>query len=57
MSTVAGGAVSSSNSNVYGTSASFNFPLGLTVDNSGQIFIADYGAKAIKIISPLGHIH
>jgi len=39
-----------------GTSASFNQPLGATVDPSGNIFIAEAGSHIIRKITPAGQV-
>jgi len=37
-----------------GTAASFNFPSGIAVDKSGNVYVADYGNSAIREITPAG---
>jgi len=48
------GSVGSADGN--GTSASFNQPLGATVDPSGNIFIAEAGSHIIRKITPAGQV-
>ncbi len=37
-----------------GTQASFNFPVGMAVDASGTVFVADWRNHRIRVISPTG---
>ena len=37
-----------------GTAAKFNFPRGVAVDSSGNVYIADYNNHRIRKISPAG---
>jgi sugar lactone lactonase YvrE len=37
-----------------GTSASFNYPMGVAVDASGTIYVADYNNNRIRKVSPTG---
>ncbi|MFC0512931.1 gliding motility-associated C-terminal domain-containing protein [Mucilaginibacter angelicae] len=38
-----------------GTSASFNFPLGISMGKGGQLFVVDFGANSIRQISTTGY--
>lgn len=38
--------------NGVGTSASFNTPVGVTVDSQGNLFVADYGNHSVRKITP-----
>ncbi|MGF6352999.1 sugar lactone lactonase YvrE, partial [Paenibacillus sp. 4624] len=38
------------------TSAKFFFPIGVTVDSSGNVYIADYGNQRIRKVDPAGKI-
>jgi hypothetical protein len=38
------------------TSASLNFPYGLTVDGAGNLYIADYGDSVVRMVIPAGTI-
>ncbi len=37
-----------------GTAASFNFPFGIALDSSGNLYVADYGNSKIRMITPAG---
>jgi len=50
VSTLAGSG-SSGSTNGSALSASFNQPIGITVDNSGNVYVADYGNNLIRKIS------
>jgi len=53
VSTLAGSG-SVGNTNGTGTAASFFMPYGITVDGSGNVYVADSGANLIREISPAG---
>jgi sugar lactone lactonase YvrE len=38
-----------------GTNAHFNFPRGLTMDRSGNLFVADFGNSTIRKLTPSGN--
>jgi DNA-binding beta-propeller fold protein YncE len=54
--TVAGGAGTSGSTDANGTSARFNQPVGVGVDTSGNIFVADTYNNTIRRISTLGDV-
>lgn len=55
VTTVAGsGAASFVNGN--GTAAAFNYPQGVTIDPSGNIYVADTGNNSIRKVSPTGSV-
>ena len=39
-----------------GTAATFNYPYGIAVDPSGNVFVADGGNNAIRVIAPAGTV-
>jgi len=39
-----------------GASALFNQPMGLTFDGSGNLYVADYGNSAIRMVTPAGMV-
>lgn len=39
-----------------GTAASFNNPLGIAVDGSGNVYVADTGSNLIRLITPAGTV-
>jgi hypothetical protein len=56
VSTLAGG-VGGTNSrwaDATGTSAGFNEPVGVAVDSSGNVYVADYFNSRIRKVTPLG---
>jgi len=55
VSTVAGSG-SAGSANGIGTAASFNAPLGLTIDGSGNLFITDAGNYLIRKINITGYV-
>ena len=52
VTTLAGLARTAGSSDGTGTAARFNFPTGIAVDSSGDIFVADSGNDTIRNISP-----
>jgi serine/threonine-protein kinase len=55
VTTLAGSGIPGS-ANGTGTAASFNFPQGVAVDASGNVYVADYGNNMIRKISPAGAV-
>jgi len=55
VSTLAGSG-SAGFANGMGTAASFNYPQGIAVDASGNVYVADYGNNMIREISPAGMV-
>lgn len=53
VSTLAGSGVSGS-ANGTGAAASFTFPMGVAVDASGNVYVADHNANRIRKITPAG---
>lgn len=54
ITTLAGG--TAGNKDGLGTDARFNWPKGLTVDASGNVFVADYNNHRIRKITPAGMV-
>ncbi|MEH3086034.1 MAG: NHL repeat-containing protein [Xylophilus ampelinus] len=54
VSTFAGGARGFADGN--GTSAQFNFPVGIAMDSTGNLIVADYGNHRIRKITPDGTV-
>jgi RHS repeat-associated protein len=52
--TLLAGGVSAGYENNTGQNAKFNLPLGLAIDGSGNIYVADQGNHAIRKITPAG---
>jgi streptogramin lyase len=54
MATVIAGSGYAGTADGIGTAASFGTPTGLTLDNTGNIYVADMGANTIRKITPSG---
>lgn len=54
VSTLAGSAGNSGSTNGTGTSAQFNFPVGVTVDTNGNVYVAEGSNEDIRKITPSG---
>ena len=55
VTTIAGTAGTTGSANGIGTSALFNYPTGIAINNSsGTLYVADYGNSTIREIVPLG---
>ena len=54
VSTLAGTANSRGITNGAALAARFNNPTGVIVDNSGNVYVADYGNSAVRLINPSG---
>lgn len=55
VSTFAGnGSAASANGN--GTNASFNYPRGIGIDPTGNVYVADYQNNSVRKITPLGEV-
>jgi sugar lactone lactonase YvrE len=56
VSTIAGAAGTPGSTNGNGTSARFNFPYGIAVDASGNLFVSDWGNHTIRKIATNGDV-
>jgi len=56
VTTVAGTGLAGSVNNTNALSASFNNPMGITVDEAGNIYVADAGNEQIRKITPNGNV-
>jgi Divergent InlB B-repeat domain/Glucodextranase, domain B/NHL repeat len=54
VTTFAGSAGHPGSADKTGTAASFNFPIGLAVDNGGNVYVTDAGNDTIRKITPAG---
>jgi sugar lactone lactonase YvrE len=54
VTTIAGRATFSGNTNGSGTNATFNVPRGIAVDSGGNLYVADSGNHRIRKITPTG---
>ena len=54
MTTLAGAAGQTGSTDGTGAAAQFNYPQGVTVDGSGNIFVADTYNHAIRKVTPAG---
>jgi sugar lactone lactonase YvrE len=54
VTTLAGKAGSTGSADGIGTSAQFNYPAGVAVDNAGNVYVADQGNAAIRKVTPAG---
>ena len=54
VTTLAGLAGNSGSANGAGSAARFNYPQGLAVDGAGNVYVADTGNHAIRLITPAG---
>ncbi len=52
--TTLAGSGSAGSANGTGSAASFNSPIGITADSSGNVYVADYTNSLIRKISPTG---
>jgi uncharacterized protein (TIGR03437 family) len=55
ITTIAGGGTSTADG-VAATSAALNIPLGVAVDSTGNIFIAEYGGNRVRVVGTDGNI-
>lgn len=56
VTTFAGLADASGNTDATGAAARFNYPLGVATDSKGNIYVADYGNNCIRKITPDGMV-
>ncbi len=56
VTTLAGSAGVTGATNATGTAASFNYPDGVAVDSSGNVYVADYGNNLIRKITYWGNV-
>jgi len=54
VTTLAGSAGHSGSSDGTGNAARFNSPSGITVDSSGNVYVADTGNDTVRMITPMG---
>jgi sugar lactone lactonase YvrE len=54
VSTLAGTAGSVGSTDATGAAARFNAPQGVAIDSAGNVFVADTGNNAVRMISPVG---
>ena len=54
VTTLAGAAGSSGNTNATGSAARFNFPYGVSVDTAGNVYVGDYGNHTIRKVTSSG---
>ncbi len=55
ITTFAGGGMSTSDG-ANATDAALNIPLGVAVDGTGNVYIAEYGGNRVRVVSPAGTI-
>src|SRR5205823_9649442 len=54
VTTLAGRALSSGSANGTNSAARFNFPVGVAIDNAGNLYVADTDNHTIREVSPVG---
>ena len=54
MTTLAGTAGHKGNADGTGATASFSYPVGITIDSSANLYVTDFGNNAIRKITPAG---